>query len=425
MMLDTTRTNHTSNATSSTVIHKTAGTITIPSSLSISKSVKVKGWVGNLQTPKPKTMKVKPSANIKRANVIGKTDVPVGTVPKPNTLKLKSDIKMTNATSKTDQKAAQKGPHHVQSKPNKTVSVGQTTKKHETVWEPPKNPDAKINLDSESSLAYILNNATRCLGDFAKNPSLFIYVESAASDFHRRRVWRSKLPFFQTYGDKKATFMFILALPKDKLTQAKVVSESKMYGDIIQLNYTDDYKALVLKTVAGMRWVMKYCAHAQFIMKTDVDCFVNVHSIFDYLNRLKADKKEYFLGGYPKSWAPPLKKVKWAVTAKQYPYDLYPPYILGLGVLMAKKTLSRFCESALYVKYYIFEDVYIGMLAKAANVNITWVDGFKPYYGRNIAKRLDYCDAKRFKVIHNFSSPKMFEFFWDIFEEFENFGYEC
>jgi hypothetical protein len=299
------------------------------------------------------------------------------------------------------------------------------TKKPLTVWEPPKNPDAKINLANESSFAYILNNELRCLGDFAKNPSLFIYVESAASDFHRRRVWRSKLPFFQTYGNKKVTFMFILALPKDKLTQAKVVNESKTYGDILQLNYTDDYRALVLKTVAGMRWVMKYCGHAQYVMKTDGDVFISVHAIFNYLEDLDDDRKDFFYGGYIQRWAGAMREGKWGVTEEEYPYDLYPPYVLGFGIFMGKKTVARLYERIPYIKYYVFEDVYVGMLAKASNVNITWVDGFKPYYGRVIHKKIDYCEARRLKVIHDFRSGQLLEFFWNIFEEFAGFGFEC
>jgi hypothetical protein len=296
-------------------------------------------------------------------------------------------------------------------------------------WAPPQNANLKVNLANESSMAYILNNEQRCQGDFAKNPNLFIFVESAVYDFDRRRVWRSKLPFFQTYGDKRVTFMFILALPEDNLLQGKVVYESTTHGDIIQLNYTDVYTALVLKTVAGMRWVAQYCAHAQFIIKTDVDVFVNVHAIFDFLKDLKSDKKEYFYGGCQTPVVAVIRKgqgpQKWIVTKEQYPYETYPPYISGSGILIAKKTIRRLLTSADFVKYFIFEDVYVGMLAQASNINITNVAGFVQANGNRYSKKFDYCTVKNQKVMHSFQNPRQLEFFWISFETFARYGYAC
>ncbi|XP_064631304.1 beta-1,3-galactosyltransferase 5-like isoform X2 [Lineus longissimus] len=324
-------------------------------------------------------------------------------------------------------------PKHAQGDPISKEMAPMVPKKVVVVqklWTPPENFDTKVNTANDSSIAFVLNNEMRCQGELSKYLSLFIYVESAVDDFDRRRTWRSKLSFFQTAGDNKVTFMFIVALPKDNLTQAKVVIESKLHGDILQLNYTDVYTALVLKTVGGMKWAIKYCANAQFILKTDVDVFVNVHSIFDYLNDLKHVEKEFLYGGYVQWLVAPVRKgkggpQKWAVSEAEYPYANYPSYALGFGILMSKKSVVRFLAGAPYVKYFVFEDVYIGMLANATNVTATAIPGFVPHDGSKIAKKFDFCSSKAHNVVHNFQTPKQFAFFWDNFERFMRYGYKC
>jgi hypothetical protein len=65
------------------------------------------------------------------------------------------------------------------------------------------------------------------------------------------------------------------------------------------------------------------------------------------------------------------------------------------------------------------------MLAKTSNVSVTLVAGFIPNDGSKITKKFEYCTAKKYRVIHNFQASKQFEFFWDSFETFSRYGYEC
>ena len=42
------------------------------------------------------------------------------------------------------------------------------------------------------------------------------------------------------------------------------------------MSFQDSYHNLTLKTVMGLKWTSIFCPHAQFILKTDDDIYVNV-----------------------------------------------------------------------------------------------------------------------------------------------------
>ena len=56
--------------------------------------------------------------------------------------------------------------------------------------------------------------------------------------------------------------------------------ESTDHGDLVQGSFTDSYRNLTYKNVMGLLWVTQFCSHAQYIVKTDDDMFLDMFEIW-------------------------------------------------------------------------------------------------------------------------------------------------
>lgn len=54
---------------------------------------------------------------------------------------------------------------------------------------------------------------------------------------------------------------------------------------------------------------------------------------------------------------------KWFIPMSEYPYSKYPPYIVGNFCLMTPKSLQIFYQASKVIKPFIFDDVYLGIIA--------------------------------------------------------------
>jgi len=67
-----------------------------------------------------------------------------------------------------------------------------------------------------------------------------------------------------TVARKRTRLLFVLALldEQNMRLQSYVNSESSVYGDVLQLNFSDHYANLTLKTLGAMRWATDECGSA-------------------------------------------------------------------------------------------------------------------------------------------------------------------
>ena len=78
-------------------------------------------------------------------------------------------------------------------------------------------------------------------------------------------------------------------------TNAKVLQESRQYSDILYGDYADSYKNLSFKVLAGLHWAHEWCP-LEFILKTDDDCFVNIHLLPEFLLTQQVSPSELYAG---------------------------------------------------------------------------------------------------------------------------------
>ena len=54
------------------------------------------------------------------------------------------------------------------------------------------------------------------------------------------------------------------------------LQESSKYHDVVAADFVDSYRNLTLKMMVGLKWVSRFCPHSRFVLKCDLDTFVNL-----------------------------------------------------------------------------------------------------------------------------------------------------
>jgi hypothetical protein len=122
--------------------------------------------------------------------------------------------------------------------------------------------------------------------------SLFVAVISAPNYFSKRNIirqtWLSLLQKKSSAGTLISlnSFGFVVGSPANKEIQIQIETESKQYGDILQIDIMDSYENLTMKVVGLLKWVNDHCSQVDFILKVDDDVYVNVKNLETMISSL-------------------------------------------------------------------------------------------------------------------------------------------
>ncbi|XP_064621598.1 beta-1,3-galactosyltransferase 5-like [Lineus longissimus] len=240
---------------------------------------------------------------------------------------------------------------------------------------------------------------------------LIIIVFSKPSDFKGRENIRKTWARVKHIKNKSIQTVFLLGLNNNgKNIDGKLKDEHKRHNDLVQADFIDDYRNLTRKSLMGLRWVQEFCRGAKFVLKTDSDCFVNVHKLVGFLETIP--ENEDFVGGYCFRGRR-ISTGKWATSEAEYPYAFYPTYCIGLGYVISLKTATSIIKVAHNVPSFWIEDIFItGMCANLLQLPHTHISGFI----ESSIHDVDECDIRTdVKVIHQCKHHSM-EALWNITE---------
>jgi hypothetical protein len=159
--------------------------------------------------------------------------------------------------------------------------------------------------------------------------------------------------------------------------QESLEIESATYKDIVQEDFLDNYYNLTIKTVMALKWVSTHCSHAQFMMKTDDDMYVNIESLKIALKQ-QGSKLLKSVGGYCWLKGRPLRKrdSKWYASYIMYPQKNYPGFCSGTGYVTTTSMAKKLFDISPNVPFFHLEDVYIGLCLYALGLSVTRIRGF-------------------------------------------------
>lgn len=62
------------------------------------------------------------------------------------------------------------------------------------------------------------------------------------------------------------------------------------------------------------------------------------------------------------------KSSKWYVSLEEYPYHLWPPYVTAGAYIISQEALLDMYYTSFYTKHFKFDDIFLGLVAKKADI---------------------------------------------------------
>ncbi|XP_063985166.1 beta-1,3-galactosyltransferase brn [Diachasmimorpha longicaudata] len=102
------------------------------------------------------------------------------------------------------------------------------------------------------------------------------------------------------------------------------------------------------------------------------------------------------------------KSSKWYVSLEEYPYDLWPPYVTAGAYILSKAAMIEMYLTSLYTQHFRFDDIYLGLVAKKADIEPFHCDEFHFY-------KKDYTKYNYKYVIssHGYGDPGEMQEIWN------------
>ncbi|XP_050395375.1 beta-1,3-galactosyltransferase 1-like [Patella vulgata] len=221
------------------------------------------------------------------------------------------------------------------------------------------------------SYKYLINDADICK-PFPDKTFLLIVVLSRTSEFEERQAVR------QTWGslavsNKEIRLVFMLGY-RPEIHSHDLKTENEKYHDIIQEDFYDSYRNLSIKSEAILRFANTFCSGVKYILKVDVDVFLNLPVLIDDLR--KREGTNMIMGHVLQLvYLFRTKDSKWYTDS--YPLTFHPYYVSGPAYILSGDAAEKLLYVALKTKYYFVEDVFItGIVRQRSNVELIHHRGF-------------------------------------------------
>ncbi|XP_075132171.1 beta-1,3-galactosyltransferase 2-like [Leptodactylus fuscus] len=251
---------------------------------------------------------------------------------------------------------------------------------------------------------FLINQPDKCKN---RKPFLVIMVLVQSHDVETRHTIRETWGNESIY-DVDVVRIFLMGLPlliPDRI-QAVLELESEAFGDIIQQDFMDTYYNLTLKTLMGMEWVTKFCSSASYVVKADVDIFLNVdYLVHQLLHPDLPVRNNYFTGDIKaKTGALRNKAYKWYMPKEIYPNKTYPPYCTGPGYVFSGDMAKKIYDVAQEIRVIPMEDAFMGICLYELHINLTRSPG-----GLFHIEKIDYdpCVFRELITAHHYSMNEL------------------
>ncbi|KAK3104699.1 hypothetical protein FSP39_008044 [Pinctada imbricata] len=217
---------------------------------------------------------------------------------------------------------------------------------------------------------YIHNPKEACQSNWIE--ILFVIKSSSGNTNRREAIRKTWGREALNYGGSK--IIFSLGQTENFEQQSEIEEEAGIYKDILQSSFLDTYRNLTLKTMHNIRWISEFCSTAKHVVMLDDDVILNMKNVVKFFSDVKPFERKQLFAGYVATKSKPSrenKNNKFDVSYEEYPFTCYPDYVSGPLILTTSKVIQMFDAAIPYVKRFVFEDVYLGMVAQKLGIQLT------------------------------------------------------
>ena len=190
-----------------------------------------------------------------------------------------------------------------------------------------------------------------------------------------RRTWGRYGNGHHVKANRLTRLVFSLGVDTN-MSSDTIRSESEIYDDIIQADFTDAYRNLTIKSLLGLKWVSENCDRdtVPYMLKSDDDMFISIPYLIDILLTRRPTRS---IMGPLNINAKVFRTGKWAITTKEFPFSWYPLYESGSCYVITSDIVRELYETSAYVPPIFIDDVYVtGILARIIGANHIRQNGF-------------------------------------------------
>ena len=232
---------------------------------------------------------------------------------------------------------------------------------------------------------------------------LLILVVSAARETKERQILRNR---FSRFSNQNIRFLFVIA--SDPAFNDEVKRESISSEDILQLNHIDSYHNLTLTTFGAFQYISHFSNIADYVMKTDSDCALNINRILQIIDSLSPE--DVYIGNCNPST---IYNTKW--SGKNYvPPELVgneiivPDYVTGGGYVISSSVVGKMVVGMRHLEFIAHnEDVNVGKAMKSIGVKCTHIQNWIARYGCRSEE-----ECLKYPIIHKDISNDEMKVFW-------------
>ena len=186
---------------------------------------------------------------------------------------------------------------------------------------------------------YIINPGYSICNNSNTPVYILIYVHSGPTNYQRRIVIRETWATQTLFPDIRLVFMIGKTL--DANTMKALVYENEIYQDIVQEDFIDSYKNLTYKGIMALKWISIYCSKTKYILKVDDDIVANTFTLINHLKFLDKHHPNRQNTILCLLWTAMMvmrdSKSKWYLSKEEFPFDKFPPYCSGSGIIKKHK----------------------------------------------------------------------------------------
>ncbi|CAH8565331.1 unnamed protein product [Schistosoma turkestanicum] len=164
---------------------------------------------------------------------------------------------------------------------------------------------------------------------------------------------------------------------RDKWTFIKrLAMEADFYEDMLIGSFHDTYLNLTTKLIFTFRWLSAFCPSTVplfLFLDSDYD-LVPWNVIKLYRNHTLGNLRD-LTGGlrhrFPMVVRPRYDgniSSNWAVTLKEFPWAIYPPYFYGATYILGSNIVKRLAVASAFTQHIRIDDAYLGILFNKLNI---------------------------------------------------------
>lgn len=181
-----------------------------------------------------------------------------------------------------------------------------------------------------------------------------------------RETWMNKT-FWEFEENLDMHLIFLLGKDGTEISE-----EEKIYNDILMIDFNESHYNLSVKDYSLFSYIDEHCKNIDYLFKGDDDILLVPENAIYHLNMLK-NHPTATMTGCLKSGQPTNRifESKYFTPIEFYEPALLPNYFAGAGYFMNRETLQKLIKIKEQVPIIHLDDVYIGKLIKAADLQDT------------------------------------------------------